>query len=1643
MSHHRFMAQTVRGMNRLLALVLGVLVALSSVCAAPALANTSDGQTETMAQNVSGRVEENFNRNWKFIRKDVPDQEAISSAYSDDHWYNVGLPHDFSIPYYQETSHYTGIGWYRKKFDLRADQIGKCVKLDFEGVFHTIDLYINGEHAGHHEGGYTGFEFDITKYVHEGENVLAAKVSNIWNPELAPRAGEHMFTGGIYRDVTLVTLDPVHVAWYGTFVQTPNVSKEFSDLRIQTEVDNTDGSAHEISLRHTLLDADGVKQLEIESETKSAAPAETIEFDDTYTGISNPHLWSVDDPYLYTVKTEVYRDGVQCDEYSTTMGFRWCEWTSDGGFYLNGEHVWINGTNAHQDHAGWANAVSDSALRRDVEMIKEAGMNFIRGSHYPHSPVYSDACDELGLLFWSEAPYWTTYGFGEGSGESSNDYMSGGYPTEVEHQEAFEQSCLKSVEDMIRIHRNHPSIVIWSMGNEPFFGDDKDDSGADLNVKKKKMISRMAKYAKELDPTRAVAMGGTQRGGYDKLEYVDVAGYNGDGAKINAYQDPGVANIVSEYGSHTAQRGQSNDQYRAYFGDVQLDENGLPIEYAWRSGVVLWCMFHHGSTASRGYGDMGIVDYYRLPHKAWYWYRNKYNPNHPEPEFSKEGTPVKVELSASSPTLSDDGQNDTHIIATLVDEQGNWIGDKRKITLRVLSGPGVFPTGKTFVFDPDNANRSMNDGKGAIEFRSHYAGTTIIEAQSEGLESSTITLVTTGDSIDETEPDIHTMYGSFMNEGGKILTDLKEAPHIEKRNLAGIPCKSSSNEADRLNILDGDAHTEWRAEQPGSDQWISMELEHGGVNLYRAALHFNGEAVPYTLQYQVEDRNEEWKTLVSYDAKTIQDRPKEEVFDGVQMRYVRVLFDHLDDSQFANLAELELYGLKGEPDKIKTGYQNLSDLELPEGAGKKRNADGSRFMIDGVFYDQGIGMSGDMSMNISNFTSENGGYARFETLAYNPSKSPVRLVLSAKEQTIYDRTLQPGESDQISTTIWNCPALTIQTEGSADAKLSLIKARLTGIRRDLVKNKNLQIAYYANYDTIVPGTLWQAWLETEIKQDKPVMISAGVYDAKGALLSMYSKETEGTSEVISVSLPITEEADSIRLFAWDGESLALLSQTAIVEMIDDREKDKYAGETHDDGHYQVPQVTKTITGREMNKTGAWDYWTPANGSIAGEETFVETHNWQNSSMDTTFTGTRVKVFAKKDGSQHGAKVLIDGKEITEISTYVPQGEKQGYMCVFDSGILEEGEHSIELIPTGKFGFDALEITASGITPPVESDENRYDSTEEFTGKDEALEKNGTWGYWNTGSLECGYETFTDNAGDILTLEFTGTGVSMIAKFDGSKSGAEVYIDDKLMQTISTNASPDAYREAFSIQDLSFQKHTLKIVTTGKFGFEKISVNYGHPEDRGALLAALEEAEKLDADDYSSESWTLFESTRNEAALIAKSFAYSQKEIDEITARLVHAQSELKSKALLDCTALAAKVHEAMDLLEEQTYDPQSAHKGELKEILLAASQDFAQNSTQILVDAHASALEDLLPLLRAKNVNVSLLEFVIGYARTLAQVEFKADGFALMQDKLNEAKSVLDQPDDQESVDQASVNLNRALLGMRRIPSAEWLEENR
>lgn len=772
---------------------------------------------DAMMQNRLGRL---LNNNWKFMYGDV--EGAMSEEYDDSDWYDIGLPHSFGIPYFMENEFYVGYGCYRRHLTVESDWTGKCISLEFQGVFQVAEIYVNGQPAGVHRGGYTAFEIPVTEYLREGDNLLFVRVNNLWDGTIAPRAGEHVFNGGIYRDVSLTVTSPVHVAWYGTAVETCNVSAESADIRLRTEVVNACGRDVEVCLV-SCLTFEGEEIFRMSSNGQ-AADGNCVVLTQEET-LRQPKLWHPDTPRLYRFRSLLYAEGRLCDEYETEFGVRQIAFTADRGFFLNGEHYAIHGANVHQDHAGWSDAVTHAGIERDIRMIRECGMNFIRGSHYPHHTYFATMCDRLGILFWSENCFW-----GTGGPKEDGYWTASAYPVREEDEEAFEESCLRTLEEMIRTNRNHPSIIVWSMCNEPFFSDIR------VTQKAKALIRKLVARAHELDASRPAAVGGVQRGGFDRLG--DLAGYNGDGAAI--FVDPGIPNFVSEYGSA------AEDRPGAFAGRYQ---DGVETDYPWRSGKSLWCAFHHGSILG-DMGHMGFIDYYRLPLDAWYWYRQELL-GIEAPKKPGDGAPARLALASDRDTISSDGTQDAHIRVMVEDAQGNRVMASPDILLEVVSGGGIFPTGRHFCLSQKKGN--LAEGLGAIELRSYYAGDVVVRASSKGLAPADLTLHVTGREI-------------WKNQELRLPQPPPYVTGMPKRDVLydiGINrpvfCSSASAGHPARNVVDTDHKSFWKADRESDGEWILVDLE--GTKEIREICVVFREVVRESYEIALSDDRRDYRTI--------------------------------------------------------------------------------------------------------------------------------------------------------------------------------------------------------------------------------------------------------------------------------------------------------------------------------------------------------------------------------------------------------------------------------------------------------------------------------------------------------------------------------------------------------------------------------------------------------------------------------------------------------------------------------------------------------------------------------------------------------------------------------------------------------------
>jgi len=833
---------------------------------------------------TAGRTRINFNADWRF--KLGKNDGAEAPRFDDGGWQHVGLPHSFSMPYFRASAFYTGDGWYRKSFTLPVLARERRLSLEFEGAFQDARVYVNGVEVGHHRGGYTGFPVDITKAVHAGLNVVAVRVNNDWDGTLAPRAGEHVFSGGLYRDVWLVASDAVHVPWTGTRVTTPDLSAASGKVAVETEVRNDGAATADVTIDTRIVDARGRAVSTLPAQRISVAAGGMILARQVSAPVARPQLWSPETPVLYRAVTTLSVGGRQRDRFETEFGFRWFEWTADRGFFLNGKHRYFRGANVHQDQAGWGDAVTNGAIERDVRMIKQAGFDFIRGSHYPHDPHFAEATDRLGMLFLSEAPFWGTASF-------RNPWGAPAYPTEIADRPAFEANVKQQLAEMIRINRNHPSIVLWGMDNEVFF------TTKETLPEVRRLLKDMVALSHQLDATRPAAIDGAQRGDIDKLG--DIAGYNGDGASL--FPNPGIPNFVAEYGVTMADRPGSYapgwDDLPNTPGADKAREGSWRLP--WRSGEAIWAGFDHGSIAGKRFGGMGMIDYFRLPKRQYYWYRNAYA-HVPPPVWPVAGKPAALRITTSAPTIARaDGTDDVQVIVSVVDAEGRRVSDSPPVRLAIESGPGELPTGRAIDFAPDS-DIVIRDGEAAIAMRSWQAGLSSLRATSPGLKDGVAT--------------VRTVQGPVFTPGKTPLVAdrpyIPFAPPVRERPGDGNfgpnnPTFASSNAAGHSSQLvnDGNAATYWAPEAGDTTQELTIDIERV-VEVHRLTLTFP-EPAAYGFIAEVQDRQGNWQKLVEQIEGQDASQTRSVETEALEGRKVRVRL-RVPAKAIAGLAELQITG---------------------------------------------------------------------------------------------------------------------------------------------------------------------------------------------------------------------------------------------------------------------------------------------------------------------------------------------------------------------------------------------------------------------------------------------------------------------------------------------------------------------------------------------------------------------------------------------------------------------------------------------------------------------------------------------------------------------------------------------------------------
>jgi len=465
-----------------------------------------------------------------------------TSAFDDAGWRALDIPHDWGIegPFRLELAGETGklpwkgIGWYRKTFDLPAADRGKCVFVDFDGAMAYAKIWCNGRYVGTWPYGYSSFRMDLTPYlVFGGANVLAVRLdTEKWDSRWYPGAG-------IYRHVWLVKTEPVHVGHWGTFVTTPEVSDEAATVKMAVTVDNRSGEKVQAEVATDLYELDGqggANEKPVASMTAATieiAPGGSAVLSQTAV-VAHPKRWDIVSPNRYLARTRVSLAGREVDRYDTPFGIRTLAFTARDGFQLNGRRVFIKGTCNHHDLGALGAALNDRALERQLDLLKEMGCNALRTSHNPPAPELLELADRMGFLVWDEAfDCWKR-------GKKANDY-----------NKIFDDWHLRDLQALVRRDRNHPSVIIWSIGNEV------------IEQRNVALTRHLADVMRAEDPTRPISNGYNDPDGgrgSGAVEGIDIMGVNYFFGKQDQWDvDPrykGKPTIGSETSSCVSSRGE-------------------------------------------------------------------------------------------------------------------------------------------------------------------------------------------------------------------------------------------------------------------------------------------------------------------------------------------------------------------------------------------------------------------------------------------------------------------------------------------------------------------------------------------------------------------------------------------------------------------------------------------------------------------------------------------------------------------------------------------------------------------------------------------------------------------------------------------------------------------------------------------------------------------------------------------------------------------------------------------------------------------------------------------------------------------------------------------------------------------------------
>ena len=580
---------------------------------------------------------------WKFSQTDTIG--ADKPSFNDAKWRTLNLPHDWSIEneFIQNAltgggGGYlpTGIGWYRKHFKV-SKPAGKSIWIEFDGVYQNSDVWLNGHLLGLYPNGYMSFYYDLTPYMVKGENTITVRVDNSRQPNTRWYSGS-----GIYRHVWLDITEPLHIAQWGTYITTPKADSISATISVKTTIENNNKVSKNVVLRSIVLDAKGAEVAKTESPL-TVAPGNNTETAQTIT-LTFPSLWSLETPNMYTLHSVIVENGKVSDELNSSFGIRDIRYDVNKGFLLNGKRVKMNGVCLHQDAGSVGSAVPEAMWVRRLQTLKAMGCNAIRTSHNPVAPEFLDLCDRMGFLVMNEI-----------FDEWKSAKVKWGYSN------YFDQWSQHDLVGFIHRDRNHPSVVMWSAGNE--IGEQKQEKGVDI-------LRPLIETFHREDPTRPVTTGNDNiaaDGGSAKLPFLqmlDIVGYNYVDRwherrelfyDIDRHDHPEWKFVGTESVSISGVRGSYTSRMDSTVITPANMSSVIRAEQLWKFvanhdyviGDFMWTGIDYlGESRWPGKNaGSGVIDLCGFPKDAYYFYQSQWTPKpmiHVSPHWNWKGHEGKI-----------------------------------------------------------------------------------------------------------------------------------------------------------------------------------------------------------------------------------------------------------------------------------------------------------------------------------------------------------------------------------------------------------------------------------------------------------------------------------------------------------------------------------------------------------------------------------------------------------------------------------------------------------------------------------------------------------------------------------------------------------------------------------------------------------------------------------------------------------------------------------------------------------------------------------------------------------------------------------------------------------------------------------------